>query len=524
MFVQSVTFLFLLFSLRTNGLGTKQNQFPFVDLGSNGVSYEDLYQYNSDNYRVASPIYPGIKIGLYGYFNSAYINQNGAISFQKNITYRSAFSSISQEYVIAPFWDDMYFNSNGHVRYEVHVHNEYQSSALSMSLKKRVENYIGSTIGVYPVVKSLLVVEWKGMIGYSSSRETNTFQAIVASSDSESYAIFTYQCGGMLWSSSDATIGFGDPYGHYRNHPYSRSLQSQNPIACLNSPNSVWSNVVYKLRRANICTSYEFGCTDGSCVNNRDHCNGLVSDCRDGTDEIACTSWHTPSCRNSQYSCVSGGCVESSLKCDGRDDDCADGSDESNCSSYDVSTGAIFGISIAGVVVIFVFVVAIVTAIHRHLKQRNQRRVQFQRLRSELTVRPQPTPQPQTLYYQPKPEEWYQTVEGQWVQGPPPAYVPDVHGGFPSEGGAEVELIGGVGNSNETEVVIDDSAHSTVISVPPPNIPDDQSSLINDAESFATNEVGVVSNEENSLDNSSSESSLVNNEDTPLIESSVLIN
>ncbi len=51
-------------------------------------------------------------------------------------------------------------------------------------------------------------------------QETNTFQAIVASSDSESYAIFTYQCGGMLWSSSDATIGFGDPYGHYRNHPY----------------------------------------------------------------------------------------------------------------------------------------------------------------------------------------------------------------------------------------------------------------------------------------------------------------
>ncbi len=62
----------------------------------------------------------------------------------------------------------MYFNFNGHVRYE--VHNEYQSSALSMSLKKRVEYYIGSTIGVYPVVKSLLVVEWKGMIGFSSTR------------------------------------------------------------------------------------------------------------------------------------------------------------------------------------------------------------------------------------------------------------------------------------------------------------------------------------------------------------------
>ncbi len=60
----------------------------------------------------------------------------------------------------------MFFNADGHVRYE--VHNEY--SPQSRNLKDTVANYIGTTLGVYPVVKSLLVVEWKGMIGYTYSR------------------------------------------------------------------------------------------------------------------------------------------------------------------------------------------------------------------------------------------------------------------------------------------------------------------------------------------------------------------
>ena len=56
-----------------------------------------------------------------------------------------------------------------------------------------------------------------------------------------SYAVFTYKCGLMNWDDG-ATIGysaFGDPYD---NHDPSSS-----DVACVNTPDSEWNNVVYKL-------------------------------------------------------------------------------------------------------------------------------------------------------------------------------------------------------------------------------------------------------------------------------------
>lgn len=69
----------------------------------------------------------------------------------------------------------------------------------------------------------------------------NTFQAVMITDETYTLTIFTYKCGLMDWDSG-ATIGYsagGDPYDNH--DPSSRS------VACVNSPDSDWSNVVYLL-------------------------------------------------------------------------------------------------------------------------------------------------------------------------------------------------------------------------------------------------------------------------------------
>jgi len=75
--------------------------------------------------------------------------------------------------------------------------------------------------------------------------QTNTFQGILITDGSLSYTVFTYHCGSMMWSGS-ATIGFSADDGFFQSHPLSRTTTS-NTIACLNSPDSVWNNLVYQL-------------------------------------------------------------------------------------------------------------------------------------------------------------------------------------------------------------------------------------------------------------------------------------
>ncbi len=83
--------------------------------------------------------------------------------------------------------------------------------------------------------------------------QTNTFQAVVITSGVESYALFTYQCGSMEWSGG-ATIGFNtnDTYMYFATHRLSGTF-AVNEIACLNSPTTVWSNVLYQIGVTGTC-------------------------------------------------------------------------------------------------------------------------------------------------------------------------------------------------------------------------------------------------------------------------------
>ena len=91
----------------------------------------------------------------------------------------------------------------------------------------------------FPQFDPLCIIEING--SENIFRQENTFQAILITDGNYTYTIFIYQCGLMEWDNG-ATIGFtagGDPYTN--NNP------STSAVACLNSPNSNYSNLVFLL-------------------------------------------------------------------------------------------------------------------------------------------------------------------------------------------------------------------------------------------------------------------------------------
>ena len=75
--------------------------------------------------------------------------------------------------------------------------------------------------------------------------QENTWQAILISNGTDSYAIFTYHCGDINWSRS-TVIGYNAAGVVYMNHPLSGgSLPGD--LDCRNAPDSNWTNILYNL-------------------------------------------------------------------------------------------------------------------------------------------------------------------------------------------------------------------------------------------------------------------------------------
>lgn len=79
--------------------------------------------------------------------------------------------------------------------------------------------------------------------------QTNTYQGLVVTDGEQSYTIFTYNCQLMGWS-GHAGIGINAKGIFHRNHNFSTSEDAKE-VACLNFPESNWSNVMYQLRMFN---------------------------------------------------------------------------------------------------------------------------------------------------------------------------------------------------------------------------------------------------------------------------------
>ena len=72
--------------------------------------------------------------------------------------------------------------------------------------------------------------------------QNTTFQGILITDGSVSYAVFIYECGGMGWGG--ATIGWQANSSDYQSHPLS-GKSDNNKIGCLYS--DAYSAVVYHL-------------------------------------------------------------------------------------------------------------------------------------------------------------------------------------------------------------------------------------------------------------------------------------
>jgi len=84
------------------------------------------------------------------------------------------------------------------------------------------------------------------------SEQMNTYQAVLATDGTSSYAIFTYRCGDINWARS-SSIGYNAPGGIFLNHPLAGGPGAAN-IDC--SGSQTWTNLLYNLTgsSANIAT------------------------------------------------------------------------------------------------------------------------------------------------------------------------------------------------------------------------------------------------------------------------------
>lgn len=77
--------------------------------------------------------------------------------------------------------------------------------------------------------------------------QANTFQAILITNGTKSYAVYTYKCGEMEWG-DESTIGFNAGGEYSENHPITGHFQSHY-ISCLQniSSGSLIKNEIYDL-------------------------------------------------------------------------------------------------------------------------------------------------------------------------------------------------------------------------------------------------------------------------------------
>ena len=162
--------------------------------------------------------------------------------------------------MIAPYWDDIILIGTGIVEYGI------VTSANGSNVINEVETFLSLSQNIDVKLDWVFVAKWVNVCLFGNSNcaqvirhilyfktfvtivllQTDTFQVVIASRGTTSFAIFTYKCNLLQWTRFNAAIGYSAGPDNFANHPLSRTSKVIN-IDCLNYPSSVWSNVVYNL-------------------------------------------------------------------------------------------------------------------------------------------------------------------------------------------------------------------------------------------------------------------------------------
>ncbi|XP_055426067.1 mucin-4 [Bubalus kerabau] len=197
-------------------------------------------------------------------WDSLYFTDNGQIIFPKSdyeiFSYPNpplrGFSDWDSVAMVAPFWDDADFSSSrGTIFYQEYetLYDDYNT------LVQKVESSIKmlTKTGNYKA-RWTLKITWVHVPAYPArvTIGTNTYQAILSTDGSRSYALFLYQSGGMQWNvtgrpGNSVLMGFASGDGYFKNsqltfHPV---WEKYRPDQFLDSNSGLRGLQIYKLHR-----------------------------------------------------------------------------------------------------------------------------------------------------------------------------------------------------------------------------------------------------------------------------------
>ncbi|XP_017654964.1 mucin-4 [Nannospalax galili] len=196
--------------------------------------------------------------------DSFYFTDNGQIIFPESdyhiFSYPNpplrGFTGWDRVAMVAPFWDDADFSSyRGTIFYQ-----EYETLyGESSPLIREVETLINKFTDDWSYkAKWTLKVTWVNVPAYPAQWNfgTNTYQAILSTDGSKSYALFLYQSGGMRWDVTQSPrnsvlMGFSSGDGYFENSPltYRPAMEKYHPDQFLNSKLGIRGLQIYKLHR-----------------------------------------------------------------------------------------------------------------------------------------------------------------------------------------------------------------------------------------------------------------------------------
>nr|XP_013015869.1 mucin-4 isoform X1 [Cavia porcellus] len=198
-------------------------------------------------------------------WDSFYFTDNGQIFFPESdyqiFPYPNppsgGFNGWNTAATVAPFWDDADFSrQTGNIFYQEYETFYNEDHPLVRQVETSIEKFTDS--GSYKA-KWTLKVTWVRVSAYPAQQTsgTNTYQAILSTDGSRSYALFLYQSGEMKWDvaqhqgNSSVLMGFSSGDGYFENSPLmSRPLwEKYRPDQFLDPKLGIRGLQVYKLHK-----------------------------------------------------------------------------------------------------------------------------------------------------------------------------------------------------------------------------------------------------------------------------------